>query len=390
MTHLTPLVDAVDLGDGHVLGNPRGYLNTAAEGLPLVGADQAMQSYLIIKGRGSDGRRQLDDIRDQTCALVGTTIGVDAADVAFVASTSRGLDIALQSVDWQAGDNLVFGDTEFPTIAFSSTLLAQQGVQARVIPSRDGVLDPADYLAQIDDRTRLVVVSLVSYRTGQLLDPATICDAAHQHGALVFGDAVQAMGAVEVDAGDLDYLCAGTFKWLGGVHGVALFYANPQTTTGGRPPYASYRGVTDLFAPDRLQRVDLHPGARRFEEGMPNYLAIGVLHSSLSRLRDIGIPRIQRHNCALGERLIDGLQAQGIRPVGPKDLQQRSSIVSFRTTHESAIGAALAERGTTVWARDGSVRLSAHLYSTPSDIDDALTQLDQLRIQGLRVADTQP
>lgn len=384
------MTDLANLGDGHVHDNPRGYLNTAAEGLPLVGAAEAMQRYLTVKGRGSDGRRQLDATRDQTCALVGTTIGVDADDVAFVASTSRGLDIALQSVDWQDGDNVVFGDTEFPTIAFASTLLAQRGVQARVIPSRDGVLDPADYVAQIDERTRLVVVSLVSYRTGQLLDPSTICDAAHKHGALVFGDAVQAMGAVEVEAGELDYLCAGTFKWLGGVHGVALFYANPQTTTGGRPPYAAYRGVADLFAPDRLQRVDLHPGARRFEEGMPNYLAIGVLQSSLTRLRDIGIRRIQRHNRDLAARLIEGLQSQGIRPVGPNDPKQRSSIVSFRTTFESSIGADLAELGTTVWARDGSVRLSAHLYTTSADIDDALTQLDQLRIQGLRVADTQP
>lgn len=387
---MTDLADVVDLGAGQVTGTPRGYLNTAAEGLPLVGADQAMERYLTIKDRGSQGRGELDAIRDQTAALVGATIGVDAADVAFVASTSRGLDIALQSVDWQPGDNIVFGDTEFPTIAFASTLLAQRGIRPRVVPSRNGVLDPADYVAQIDDRTRLVVVSLASYRTGQLLDPATICDAAHQHGALVFGDAVQAVGGVQVEAGDLDYLCAGTFKWLGGVHGVALFYANPQTTAGGRPPYAAYRGVVDLFAPDRLQRVDLHPGARRFEEGMPNYLAISVLHSSLSRLRDIGIPRIQQHNRVLAARLIDGLRAQGIRPVGPTDLQQRSSIVSFRTSQETAIGTALADRGTTVWARDGSVRLSAHLYTTAADIDDALTQLDQLRVQGLSVADTQP
>lgn len=123
---------------------------------------------------------------------------------------------------------------------------------------------------------------------------------------------------------------------------------------------------------------------------MPNYLAISVLHSSLSRLRDIGIPRIQQHNRVLAARLIDGLRAQGIRPVGPTDLQQRSSIVSFRTSQETAIGTALADRGTTVWARDGSVRLSAHLYTTAADIDDALTQLDQLRVQGLSVADTQP
>lgn len=386
---MTNVVDVADLGDRHALGNPRGYLNTAAEGLPLVGAGDAMQRYLTIKSGGSDGRRELDVIRDQTCALVGTTIGVDPADVAFVASTSRGLDIALKSVDWQPGDNIVFGDSEFPTIAFASTLLARRGVQARVVPSRDGVLDPADFVGQIDERTRLVVVSLVSYRTGQLLDLSAICVAAHQHGALVFGDAVQAVGAVEVIAGDLDYLCAGTFKWLGGVHGVALFYANPHTT-GGQTPYAAYRGVADLFAPDRLQRVDMHPRARRFEEGMPNYLAICVLQNSLSRLRDIGIPRIQRHNRALASRLIEGLQALGIRPVGPRDPEQRSSIVSFRTTHETAIGAALAEWGTTVWARDGSVRLSAHLYSTSTDIDNALTQLDQVRIRGRQVAETRP
>lgn len=378
------------LGLGEVHGTARGYLNTAAESLPLAGIDGAVARYVEFKSLGSRGREPLDKLADRTRRLVGATIGASPANITFVASTSRGLDIACKSIDWRSGDNIVFGDTEFPTIAFASSELSKLGVEARTVASIGGVLSPDSYVERIDDRTRLVVVSLASYRTGQLMDTSAICRAAHAHGAAVFADAVQAMGAVEIAAGEVDYLCAGTFKWLGAAHGLAIFYARERPTGAATVPYVAYRGVRDLFPAGDFGHFEMRSDARRFDEGMPNYLGVSVLESSLSRLASIGISRVQLHNRALTDRLLRGLTNLGIVPDGPRQLDRRTSIVSFRTSAEAVIGEQLAQRGSVVWARDGSVRISMHLYNTFDDVDDVLAKLDEIDINGRPVRVTQP
>ena len=354
------------------------YLNTAAEGLFMRSHHGALQRYAEGKQRGSLGRDEHAAVERRARELCAQVMAARAQDVAFLASTARGLDAAIKSIAWRSGDNIVLPDSEFPTTVLAAARLSQLGVERRIAPSRDGRIDLEDLRVEVDRRTRLVVASLVSYKTGHKIDLAAWAEIAHASGALFFVDGVQALGAVEVDATRADFLCGATYKWLLGQHGLAIFYINPSLRDYIVPPYAGYRSVKDLFPADP-DRYEFFPDARRFEEGMPNFPALYVLNNALEFLLSIGIDRIAAHNEALASKLINGLLAEGIKPLTSKEPRSRASIVSFETAQPERIAAELAQRGVHVWGRDGRLRVSPHLYNGEHDIEAVLAHLVELR-----------
>lgn len=362
-----------------LLAQPDGvYLNTAAEGLPLAVARDGHERYLSAKARGSAGRARCDEIEDDARARFAGLLGVPEEDVAFVASTSRGIDAVVKSIDWAAGDSLVLPDGEFPTARFAAGLLARSGVVVRpVAEAADGSIDEQDVIAAIDETTRLVILSVVSFKTGQHHRSDAIVTRAHEVGARVLLDCVQALGQVEFAVGEADFACGASFKWLQGVHGAAGLYVSPRALDGLRPPYAAYRSVTDLF-PDPPSAAELYDDARRYQEGMPDFGALAVLAAVL-RASAGWRSEVPEHNRRLVERLRAGLLDLGATVLAPR--AGRGSIVSFVTPRYAQVAAELGAQGTTVWARDGRVRLSPHVYTTTEDVESALQQLARIGVR---------
>jgi selenocysteine lyase/cysteine desulfurase len=345
------------------------YLNSAAESLFLDSNRDALIRYATLKAVGSVGRKGCSGVEARCRTLVADLIGVDSADVAFLASTSRGIDVAVKSIDWRPGDNIVVPDSEFPTALSTAAHLRSSGVEVRIVRYRDGEA-PVDCVAdQIDSRTRLVVVSMVSFKTGSKIDIESLAQVAHDRGALIFVDAIQALGVVPVDAGSVDFLCAGTYKWQLGAHGLASFYVNPDIANHIRVPYRGYRGVKEIFPVDIVDGYDLFDDARRFEEGMPNYPGMFVLENGLLFLRSLGIDRVHAYTASLVSQLMDGLEDLGVVPLTTRNSADRAGIVSFETVHFSRFLALLEDEGIYVWGRDGRIRMSPFIYNTSEDID---------------------
>jgi selenocysteine lyase/cysteine desulfurase len=109
--------------------------------------------------------------------------------------------------------------------------LARDDLEVRIVkPDSDGKVPVERIVAAIDGATLLVATSLVAQLNGYVQDLKTICAAAHQHGAYVYADVVQAVGQVPVDVKEtgVDFCCASTYKWLMGDIGVGLFYSRPE------------------------------------------------------------------------------------------------------------------------------------------------------------------
>lgn len=363
------------------LANPPdgAYLNNAAEGLLLASAAPAWERYARAKSLGARGRDEFAHIEHDARESFASVVGANSADVAFVASTSRGLDIAVHGIDWKPGDVLVTLDTEFPSTLFSAELLRRRGVSVTAVAAHEGAIREDDVVAAIDEHTRLVVVSLVSFKTGQHLDTAAISARAREVGAIVFADAVQAVGSVKVSVEHVDVLCAATFKWMLGIHGTAGFYVSERARDLLRPSYAGYRSVSELF-PRETSAFEFHTDTRRYEEGMPAFAAQSVLVSSLATLKGWGIQNIQDHNRRAVSRLRSGLRKIGAALLLPDDSIATGGIVAFGTPRFADIASELERHGTTVWARDGRVRLAAHAYTRDSDVDAALAQLEEIGV----------
>jgi selenocysteine lyase/cysteine desulfurase len=354
------------------------YLNTAAESLFLDSHQAAFENYAQCKAVGSEGRAKLNDIERQTKELVARLIEVNPSDIVFLASTSRCLDAAIKSIIWAPGDNIVFSDTEFLSTEFSGALLGRSGVEVRVVKSKEGLVTPEDFDSHIDARTKLVVTSAVSYKSGLFIDVNRLSEVVHAKGSLLFIDGIQGLGSIQISAKSVDFYTSGTFKWLFGMHGIAIFYVNPNIISDLLIPYVGYHSVSNMFGEDRTETFDLWPDARRFQEGLPNYAGICVLRNSLLEINAVGIANIQSHNSALTRLLLRELNGLGIVPFGSDYPELHAPIVAFETPSFEKIGNSLIDSGVIVWARDGRVRISAHVYNNEEDIGTLIYYLKKL------------
>src|SRR6185369_17488786 len=132
-------------------------------------------------------------------ARAARILGVAPDELAFLAHSSEGLNQAVRSVEWRAGDNVVFADVEYPSLIYPAALLRERGVEPRVVRARGHYVAMDDLAAQVDRRTRLLLVSQVSYLTGQRLDLARCAELVRSKGAWLAVDATHALGVAPVD-----------------------------------------------------------------------------------------------------------------------------------------------------------------------------------------------
>jgi selenocysteine lyase/cysteine desulfurase len=231
----------------------------------------------------------------------------------------------------------------------------------------------------MDGRTRLLSVALVSHQNGFRHDLRPLAELAHAHGAWLYTDAIQAVGAVAIDVrqSGVDALCSGTYKWLHAGFGVAPFYLR--------------RELADRFTPDRwgalhVERTrpgyhfDVFTTAKKFEYATLSFEAIDQLGAALEYLDAVGVPRIEAHTTALAHRLQAGLRERGFEVLTPA--QNRSPIVACRvpgdpgtarrTLEEAAIKVSFRENGT-------QIRVSPALFNVEADVDRFLRVAEGLR-----------
>lgn len=248
------------------------YLDTAAEGLPAPGCCDAFSEYCTAKMLGTPARVALQQMEDDTLESAARLLRTSSANITFLSSASEALYVLAGSIDWAAGDEVIISDIEFPSNILPWLRLRKLGVRVIVVPADKGALGWQQIAERISPRTRLVSVSLVSYRTGAYLTGvADLAAEVHRVGAFLAIDATQALGRCPVSIEGVDYLVASSFKWLMGPHGLGLVYLSPEFRDRLDPVSLGWYSVTNAFAPDRFETYKLKSGARCLAAGMPNF-----------------------------------------------------------------------------------------------------------------------
>lgn len=297
-------------------------------------------------------------------------------DIALMKNTSEALSVVAYGIDWQTGDNVVISNQEFPSNRIVWESLANRGVEVRQADLDQGLSPEQAIIAQIDQRTRLVSLSSVQYASGLRMNLSVIGDYCQQHGVLFCVDAIQSVGAHDIDviASKIDFLAADAHKWMLGPEGIALFYSSPAARERLALTQYGWHMVEHL---GDYQRQDWQPArtARRFECGSPNMLGIHALHASLSLITEIGIDSIERDIQAKTQRLIDGIDAiLGSRLISPRARDRRAGIVTF-SLHDhntESLFHWLQQQQVFCALRGGGIRLSPHFYTPDHSIDRAL------------------
>ena len=378
------------------------YLNHASVSPPSLPVRAAVQQVMDgYARRGMLWYTEEMDRRERLRGQLARLIKAEATDLALVPNTSAGVLTVALCLPWQRGDRIVLFKGEFPTnITPWQQAARRHGLEIVWLDAEDFRHDRASALEALEDAlrrgVRLVAVSAVQFTTGQRMPLAEIGALCRQHGSELFVDAIQAAGVVPLDVQSMqiDYLTAGSHKWLMAPEGLAAFYAAPEAARRLEPNVAAWLSHEEPFAfltdgPGQL-RYDrpIINSARMAEAGTFNVLASAGLEASLGLIEQLGVQTVFDHVQAWHDAAEPGLIERGFESARMPQAGGRSGILSVRPPDPHTTPAwarALAEQGISCGSPDGWLRLSPHWPNALDEVTALLEAMDRLVEEGLLV-----
>lgn len=368
------------------------YLNTGTCGpLPLV-AYEAMQEEMkhdLTKARiDSDHFPNIGRKRNEVREAVASYVGADPSEIAVTASTTDGMYVAILGYRWQPGDELLLSNIEHPGGMVPSFLVKRRfGVRVRVVDIGLGGGDPADVVAAferaITPRTRMIVLSHVSYTTGAMLPLKELVDMAHAHDILVVADAAQSYGPLNLDLHDIgvDAYAGSGQKWMCGPDGTGMLYVRADRTGDFEQTFVAggmTMGTLDYYGGSYAPAV----GAARFDTaGRNTILTAGQVAATRWISHDLGKEWVSSRVREMAGLAYDELsRLKGVTMVTPREAL--AGLIAFNVDGISGpdLSARLAqEHGVTIRFvvkyinNPEAARVSLHFFNTPEDIG-ALTE----------------
>lgn len=306
-------------------------------------------------------------------------IGADEDEIVITDCTGTGSNLAVGMVEPLPGSNVVFDEMAYPSSVYPWMLPHRSHVELRFVKRRDGALIQLEDLADaIDDHTIAVSISHVSELTGFRHDLTAVARLAHEHDAVLFVDAMQSAGALQIDVhgSDVDFLSSGAMKWLLGSAGVGFLYV-ARRHLDCMPPHVGIMGVTNFARPFH-QPVSYQPkpGAERFQVGVWNLLGLAATRPGLEMLLEIGMDQVEAHILDLSGYCIEGLLKRGLRVPTPVEAEHRGGIVSVEMEDCAEADEFLCNQGIDVYHHEQILRVDPHVFNNREDIDRFLSALD--------------
>jgi selenocysteine lyase/cysteine desulfurase len=277
---------------------------------------------------------------------------------------------------WQAGDNIVSSNEEFPSNRLPWQALAERGVEFREADLHSAKTPEDALFALVDGNTRLLTISSIQFASGLRMDLERIGEFCRQRDILFCIDAIQSLGAVQFDvqAYHADFVMADGHKWMFGPEGLGVFYTNAAARDRLILSQYGWHMMKDTHNYENLP-WEIHPGARRFECGSPNMLGIHAFSASLSLLLETGMPTVEALVLERSDYLRDAISANDeLILLSERHGALKSGIVNFkhRRIDNDLLYKHLQKNGVVCALRGGGIRFSAHFYNTLAELDRAL------------------
>lgn len=372
------------------------YLNTGWSGPSSENVVRAMQGR--TEREAFDGpttpavRHEKALLVRRTRELTAALLHADTDEVALGYTTTEGINTVLRGIGLAAGDGVIICNLEHNSIMIPAYMARRRdGIDLRIarFSSSESAGDIVDALhAAMTPRTRLLLLSQISFNRGTRLPMKEICEMAHRQGALVAVDGAQSAGHVDVDVREMgcDFLALPGHKWLLGPDGAGALYVRrdhierlePLAVAHGANREYDYEGHFD-HAADTIHKFELttHSGP-----------VLAGLVTAIDELVEIGMPTVEARCLDLADRFIAGLQAMdGAHITTPLDPSVRSGIVTFvvREHNPSSTCAAIYAGGKVVMrvVNGRRVRACFHVFNDESDVDRALEVISDIAARGL-------
>jgi kynureninase len=317
--------------------------------------------------------------------LVAPLIGARTGEVVFQPNVTVAHAVAFSAFDFAKRRSRIVTDAmHFPSILYLIDQQRRNGATITIIPSEDGIaVDTERVLDAIDERTALVSLSHILFKSAFIHDVAAIAGKARRVGAHTIVDGYQAVGAIPVDvrAVGIDLYVGGCLKWLCGGPGAAFLWVDPQRRQPLEPRLTGWMAHEQPFAfqPKLVRRAD----AWRFLHGTPSIPALYAARPGLEIIHRVGIAAIRAKSIRQTERLLALADREGYRCTTPRDPSRRGGTVAIDVENGYEISQSLKSLDIICDYRPGAgIRLSPHFYTRDDELDDAIASIREIQATG--------
>ena len=355
---------------GTLGASPREVVDALTQGVRRIETELANWPYEQADGEPLTGYQKFEDVR----ALAAKFVNASAAEIALTQNATMGMNFLANGLDLAVGDEVVSTDQEHGGGISPWRLLAKRrGVVVKELALEPALAQGPDavvklFASAMTPKTKVVMFSHITSGLGALLPARELCALARQGGALAIVDGAQAVGQIQVDVRALgcDAYVGSPHKWMMAPKGTGFMFLRREVQDRFWTTLASY------------QWDNHEDGAFRFMQfGTGSVPVVEGLVAALRFIDRIGMARIERWDAMLTKRLRDGLaKIPAARVASPRDSRLTAAITTFRVDgmKAKALQDALWARKVRVRAQNDTrgVRLSAHMYLSPADIDTIL------------------
>jgi kynureninase len=349
-------------------------INHSLGAMPALAEERLAEFARMWRERGirawGDGWWELPlTVGDQIGRIIGAPSGSTvmhqnvAVAEAIVLSCFRPVDPRRNRVVYEEGN--------FPSVRY--LYQAQPELEVVVVPDDEAIV------GAIDERTLLVPITHVLFKTAEIQDVEAIVRRAHEVGAHVVLDAYQSAGILPLDvtALDVDFAVGGSVKWLCGGPGTGWLYVRPDLAASLEPTLVGWQAHARPF--EFEPELEYAHGSARFLTGTPNVPALYAATAGYDLVEEIGVDRIRESSLRQTELLIELIDRAGFEVGSPRDPDRRGGTVTVRTPEFAAVHKELAARQILCDFRpDAGLRLGPHYYNTDEELRFAVAQIAEI------------
>ncbi|MGZ8599545.1 MAG: aminotransferase class V-fold PLP-dependent enzyme [Actinomycetota bacterium] len=360
----------------------KAYLISASLGPVSTRSRASLEGYLDAwASKGAPDHVWFEDIFPRMRGLKDSfarLAGCDTDELALTTNISIAIATIASALEFDERPKVVLSELDFPTNGHVWLAQARRGVEIEWLRSPDGLTIPLEeYDRAIDERTAVVMVNRVLYRSSAIVDAKEVCRIARERGALSFLDDYHGIGIVPLDLHDVgcDVYAAGVLKWLCGGPGLVFLYVRRAVVPTLEPAVTGWFATADPFSFD-AEHLEYHPTARRFEHGTPPAPVFFLAQGGLDIIGEVTPERIRARQGELTEHVIARADELGLPVRTPRDRDARGGVVNVGVGRDAeAICHALLERDVCTDFRGDGLRISPHFFNTEDEIDRCFDEL---------------
>jgi kynureninase len=300
-------------------------------------------------------------------------IGAPPRSVSMHQNVSIAQGILLSGFDFDGPRNKVVIEAGiFPSVYYVLRGMLPPHVELCMVPSADGgITVPVERIIDaIDERTLMVPISHVLFRSAYILDVKAVIEKAHAVGAVVILDGYHAAGIVPFDvlALDVDFYLAGVLKWMCGGPGGVFLYAREDHLKTFEPGLTGWMAHQHPFAFEVADQ-DWRDDAFRFLNGTPAMASLYANRPGIDIIAKVGMENIRRKSMHQTALLIELAEAAGFAINSPRLPGERGGTVTINPPHAYEVSRELLARNIVIdYRAQAGIRVSPHFYNSDDEV----------------------